>query len=234
MRRILVLLIAALAAVSCIGDDTILCRDTVMGNIKAGVLYTDGGLMYNIVKTNVNIEVKDTVRVLAVCDVMKQTGKSEKEYDVCLVDYTVPLCKDALVASAITDWEKVGSDPAALNTGWFSGGYLNMNVNYTLDTSSKTVHTLNLVFDDVRSNSDTLFFDLRHNAFGECYNEENKDKESISLSSAYACFPIEKYVPAGKKEIIVSVDWTWYVSGAGYFTTKTEKHKTAGKYTVSE
>lgn len=233
MKRILILLVAAVAAVSCIGDDTILCRDTVMGNIKNGDLHTDGGLIYHIVKTNLPVDVADTVRVLAVCDVIKQTGSSDKEYDVCLLDYTIPVCKEALTASEITDWEKVGSDPVGLQSGWFSGGYININLMYSFDSSSKTVHTVDLVYDDVRSGSDTLFFELRHNAFGECYSEDTKDDENIAVNYAYACFPLEKFIPAGKDSVVVSVDWTWYENGGGYLSTDTVKNTTSGKYTVS-
>lgn len=233
MKRFLIILLAALAAVSCIGDDTILCRDTVMGNIKGGVLYTDGGLIYNIVKTNVPVDVADTVRVLVVCDVIKQTGDSEKEYDICLLDYTTPVCKDALTASKVTDWDEVGSDPVGLQSGWFSGGYINMNVIYSFDSSSKTVHTVNLVYDDVRSGSDTLFFELRHNAFGECFCEDTKDDENIAVTTAYASFPLEKFLPSGKDSVVVSVDWTWYENGGGYLSTDTRKNTTTGTYTIS-
>jgi len=234
MKRFFILLAVALAAVSCIGDDTILCRDTVMGNIKAGVLYTDGGLMYNIVETNVNVEVKDTVRILAVCDVIRQTGDSDTEYDVRLVGYTIPLCKEALTASEVSDWDAVGNDPAGLQTGWFSGGYFNMYLQYCFDSSSKTVHTLNLVFDDLRSNDDTLFFELRHNAYGETYSEETKDNENLAINYAYASFPIEKYLPSGKESVVMSLDWRWYKDSVGYLSTEIADHTTRGTYTIAK
>ncbi len=232
MKKILYLAILVLAAASCIKGESFLCQDFTVGYIRDGVLYTDGGLIYHIVKTQVDVEAGPDDRVLVLCDVLKQTGASEKEYDIKLLDYTLPLNKAPLNQSAITAEDKVGSDPVSIDGQytWFSGGYFNVRIVYFYKIGSKTAHGMQLVYDDVNSTSDSLFFTLKHNAFGETLGSEGIESEELDIAGAYATFPIDPLVPAGKKEIGIRIDWDWYKNNGFHYDTATEHHSLKGKY----
>ena len=210
MKRIIILLAVALTAASCIKGEPFLCRSLVMGYFSDGDLHVDGGMTFHIVKTQLDISAKPEDRVIVLCDVMKQTGSSEKEYDVKVLDYDFPLNKAPLVSSAVTDWTEVGDDPVVPSKMWFSGGFFNMQVLYYYKGRSETIHTLNLVKDDAKSNADTLFFSLRHNAAGETLGSEGVDYYDLLQGSVYATFPIADSFPAGRDSVIVKLSGKWY------------------------
>ena len=230
MKKFAILLMVSVLAASCIKSEPFLCRSLVMGYFTGGGdLAVDGGLVFHIVKTQVNIEAKPTDRVIALVDVMKQTGSSEKEYDVKLLDYTLPICKEALVASEVTDWDAVGNDPVAPVERWCSGGHLNMRVLYFYKPSSKTVHTLNLVYDDAASTVDTLFFSLRHNAFGETLGSDDVSEDEVAEDAVYASFPLAKYIPAGKDTVAVKISGTWYEANGGWYSEAAAPYSVVSK-----
>ena len=224
MKKYLIIALAALTAASCIKGEPFLVRDFVSGYIVDGTLNTDSGLKYHIEKTQVNVEAKAEDRVFVLCDVMQQTGSSETEYDVKLLDYVIPLNKTPLTWSAVTDWDAVGSDPVALDKtmSWFSGGFLNSRLVFYYKEGTKTEHVMNLVYDDVNSTSDSLFFQLRHNAKGETWGADGCTIYNCAPGAGYATFPIDALVPAGKEEVGVKVSWTWYkFEGTEDTTTQT-------------
>ena len=230
MKKYLLIAFAALIASSCIKGEPFLVRDFVSGYIISGTLNTDSGLLYHITKSQVDVDAKPEDRVFVLCDVMQQTGSSVTEYDVKLLDYVIPLNKAPLTYSAVTDWSAVGSDPVALDKSmtWFSGGFLNTRLVFYYKDGSTTEHIMNLVYDDVNSTSDSLFFNLRHNAKGETWGAEGFESRA-ALGVGYATFPLDNLVPAGKDEVAVKVSWDWY-KYEGSSDTTTETVSIAGTY----
>ena len=53
---------------------------------------------------------------------------------------------------------------------------------------TKVDHTINLVYDDIRSNADTLYFEMRHNALGECPENPDIPLTSFEFAGTYTSF----------------------------------------------
>lgn len=209
---------------SCIQDDTILYSDLRMVNVEGpSKLITDEGLVYNIVENSVSA-IPDTLkRIMILCDVLNESGTTEDEYDIRLLNFARVLTKDAVLKSA-ADEEALGSDAIVPAQLWTGGKYINAAIQFTTVTGSKTYHTVNLVFDDTRNNPDTLFFSLRHNAHGESFENEEIDPSLLTTSSDYVSFPIADYIPAGKEKMVVKLECDWYKSEFQQYIREKEHH----------
>lgn len=205
------LIIAASAALlaSCLPDYEYLFTDTGMYTFAGpNRLQADSGDIYIITENKTGSEIPDTVkRVMAVCDVLSQVEGKEHEFRVRLNDYSIALCKPAVDKEGM-DEEAIGNDGVNINQAWATGGYLNAYISYAVLPSSKKAHTVNLVYDSARSHSDTLFFELRHNAFGESPENTEHPLNSFVFAGAYTSFPIKDLVGNGKP--ILHIDWDWY------------------------
>lgn len=221
---ILAILASAICISSCIHDNDILSSELCMVNVESpNRLITDTGLTFNVVESSVSA-IPDTVkRVMILCDVLRQTGTSTEEYDVHLLNFAHVLTKQPVLKST-ADEETIGSDGITPAQLWTGGGYLNGAIQFTSVINSKVSHTVNLVFDDTRSNSDTLYFSLHHNAHGESLEHEEIPQSMLTLSSDYVSFPVAGYIPEGKDEIVLHLDWNWYREEFGYLVKEKALH----------
>ena len=221
---ILAILASAICISSCIHDNDILSSELCMVNVESpNRLITDTGLTFNVVETSVSA-IPDTVkRVMILCDVLRQTGTSTDEYDVHLLNFAHVLTKQPVLKST-ADEEVIGSDGITPAQLWTGGGYLNGAIQFTSVINSKVSLTVNLVFDDTRSNSDTLYFSLHHNAHGESLEHEEIPQSMLTLSSDYVSFPVAGYIPEGKDEIVLHLDWNWYREEFGYLVKEKALH----------
>lgn len=230
MKRSSVLAVAvavtALFATSCIDNGDILYSETVIGNLRGGQFLTDAGLTYIFKEQACDGHIDTLSRIIAVCDVLEKT--SETTYNARLRDFAPVAVRSPKLTSQSSD-EELGTDAINLVQGWFSSDYLNVLYNIPMVPSSQTYHTIDLAFDDVRSSTDTLYFELRHNGFGEVYdNPEYTGK--TALASGYISFPISQYVPGGKSEIPVVLTWDWYVQSGESLLTEKEHHRETAVY----
>lgn len=221
---ILAILASAICISSCIQNDDILSTELCMVNIESPTrLITDAGLTFNVVETSVSA-IPDTVkRVMILCDVLRQTGASTDEYDVHLLNFAHVLTKHPVLKST-ADEEVIGSDGITPAQLWTGGEYLNGAIQFTSVINSKVSHTVNLVFDDTRSNSDTLYFSLHHNAHGESLEHEDIPESMLTVASDYVSFPVTEYIPEGKDEIVLHLDWSWYKEEFGYLVKEKALH----------
>lgn len=221
---ILAILASAICISSCIQNDDILSTELCMVNIESPTrLITDAGLAFNVVETSVSA-IPDTVkRVMILCDVLRQSGASTDEYDVHLLNFAHVLTKHPVLKST-ADEEVIGSDGITLAQLWTGGEYLNGTIQFTSVINSKVSHTVNLVFDDTRSNADTLYFSLHHNAHGESLEHEDIPESMLTVSSDYVSFPVTEYIPEGKDEIVLHLDWSWYKEEFGYLVKEKALH----------
>ena len=131
--------------------------------------------------------------------------KGDDVLEVKLSSMQQALSKKVLKLSEAGE-EEVGSDPIRIENIWLSGTYINMLNGHMAPQKAGVAHKVNLLFDDIRSNSDTLFFSLRHNAEGE------KGEE---YSSYYTSFPFGEFIPSGKSEFVVVLGWRWFSGESG-------------------
>ena len=230
MKRILPLLLALTALLSCVKEGYPLLSNTSdIGSLKGRVVTTDGGLELTVTEQNVDLPEGDQDRIFVRFDVLRKTG--DRSCDIRLNGWTVPLNKAGLRKSDITDPAQVGDDPIYMESGWFSGGYLNMELVLPILRGSETKHLLNLVFDDANS-ADTLRFRIHHNGFGEVFLPPLPEAEAAKydFGQAMFCVQMNGFLPADKDEMPVKITWPWYETDSQGYTGAMKDISRKGTY----
>lgn len=211
IKRILPALLAFAAVfTSCIKEESILYTGTEMCKVLDRThLYSDNGMIMNIVENFTDEIPEGTERVMINCDVLSESGTAQDEYDIRLIAFS-PVNIIEPVASSTADQDSLGNDCIGIDAAWLGGGFINAYGVITMLVNSATEHTVNLEFDDIRSNSDTLYFQFRHNAFGESLDNRDLSEANITVSGQYYSFPIDNLVPAGKNSIVVHLESEWF------------------------
>jgi len=217
-------LFIAVLLCSCQKDNVLYYSDNAIGNVVGGLFVTDDGLKYNVVEQECDGSLYSAQRAVVISDVLKKN--SDNSYDIRLKQYYTVLVKDALVDSKVTDKEDLGHNAIGIARGWASGGYLNLLVEFTYMTNSSTKHNVNLVYDDIKSNSDTLKFTLMHNGYGETYEDEGA--KDLGVCDTYISFPVEDLIPSGKDQVVVKIDWKWHVTSNGTLYPEIASNTTTG------
>lgn len=188
---------------SCMDNSTptsILFQDVTMGFVMQDLsFHADNGNIYHFGKTDID-HYEAGNRLMINCYANSAVAGSTNEYNATLLSLVLPMCRDGLVKSQITDWEKIGDDPVDVVDGWISGGYLNAKLALKYWDPSHHTHSMDLVFDDTVDNSECLHFEMRHNADGDTPEDE---------ANVYATFKIQDFLPSGKKEMDVELKWNW-------------------------
>lgn len=195
--------IALLSLASCSKDDTLYSGNVTMGNIDGETIVSDQGNTFDIAESMFEVTLSDYKygRVMLACDILKETA--DKRYDIRLLAISQVLTKEAVKASTITpESELAVEDAIVIRDMWYSGGYLNMLIEFAYKQGSETSHFINLVYDDVtaaETDSDlkSYTFTLRHNAYGET----PKIGETYLNSTGYVSFPIASIIKEDKAEL---------------------------------
>lgn len=172
----------------------------VVGTSESYNILTDEGLTLYIVDNDfIDAEVEDGQRVMANYTVLDRV---EKGYNVQLNFLYNILTKDPVFLSEMTSEEQnqLGNDPLNVLSMSFGGKYLNVNMEL-MRKDPELAHFLNLVVDEQRSDNQTVYLTLRHNAYG--------DATSIPVSQRVS-FDLSKLLPEGQQQINVYVEWTNY------------------------
>lgn len=194
---------------SCRKDNTIMYGNTTMGDMVDGRFISDNGHLFRIVEQNCSGNMEGMKRVYTIGDILRKTiGGQENEYDVRLDYIYEPVCKEILNSSDIHDYTELGDDPVRLESCWFSGGYINLIISIEYDGTSGKAHLVNLVKDDEKSTSGTLYFQLRHNACGETAADGGHG--SISITNDLMTFPFARLVTDTSSETEVVIYWKWF------------------------
>ena len=204
-------------ATGCLFDNTLLYSDSGMCNVQSPTsVISDGGIVYNITENVSGATLTPGERLFIECDVLQRNEENEDEYDIRLNTCTKVTVKTPIDASS-ADWDEVGDDALNVYQGWIGNGYINTLLQFTSVTSSDTEHSFDLVFDDAQSNADTLYFDLKHNGYGECFDNEDVDTSKLGLEGKYVSFKISDYADKVNSTFIIRVRWEWYaVEGNAY------------------
>lgn len=225
MRNLVkIIAVVLLAAVSCKKDDSIIYGYQGFGTVSGADIILDDGITAIVRNIQCDGSYVECDRILIYCDLLKKEAPST--YAINLRDWKKVLKKPCLVASEVTDWEAVGDDPVNINHGWTGSEFLNLDMYFSFKYDSQTSHFINLVYDDVASDTDTLRFTLRHNGYGESFPDIPESE--ASLGRAYASFPVTEYSPDGQDEIAVKITWKWHKYEDGQLFPETEIHHTIG------
>ena len=226
------LILAAFAVVmaSCLPEMDYLYTDTSMCTyVSVNKLKTDSGDIYHIVTNSSGANIPDTLkRVMVRADVLNRVEGTSNEYNVRLMEFAGAMVQAPLLKSTL-DEEAVGSDGVSISTGWISGGYINLYAYIAMLRPTAVNHKVSLVFDDIRSNSDTLYFELRHNAYDECPENPSIPLASFEFAGSYMCFPLDGILESGKTPVC-HLEWDWY-DGEEYNYSRT-KSRRSGDLTI--
>lgn len=194
-----------------------------MGVADGGNIITDKGNVLIPDKSSVGHDLTDGERVFVSCNVLER--EDENTYRVRINKYYNLLTKDILRDSEIQG-EELGDDPIQVKDAWFGGGYLNVRLGLEYNPSSNTSHLINVIYDDVKSSSDTIFLTLRHNAFA--------DTVHTRMGSATASFNMEDIMAGKDSKVYVLLRWQWYThhgdvstwEDGGYYTSSDSEEET--------
>lgn len=206
MRKILYAVIAVCALASCKKDDTLRYNNMTMGNIDEQTIISDQGNTFNIVESLLNVDLAKfpNERVLLTCDVLKET--SDNTYDIRLTSITNVLTKNVKTLADSTPEENLEiDDPLILRDIWYSGGYLNLYIEFFHKAGSMNPHFINLLHET--SEDGKHIFTLRHNASGELPYEKLAD-ETFYLTGGYVSFPISRVIEGNSADIVLN--WKSY------------------------
>lgn len=219
-----ILAVVLLAATSCSKDDSIIYGYEGFGTVSGTNIILDDGITAIVRNIQCDDSYVECDRILVFCDLLMKEGPDT--YGINLRDWKKVLKKPCLVASEVTDWEAVGDDPVNLVQGWTGSEFLNMELNFSFKADSETSHFINLVYDDVASDADTLRFTIRHNGYGESYPDI--PEEEAVLGRAYTSFPVTSLIPEGQDKIAVKISWKWHKYKDGQVLPDTEIRSTIG------
>ena len=223
--KVISALFVAMSLISCLPDREYLYTDTGMcTRIGFDRLQTDAGAIYNITENNSGANIPDSVkRVMISCDVTSEVPGKTNEYNIRLIDFRSALCEEPVIAS-FTPVDTLGTDGIRVAQAWVSGGYLNSFLYVTMKRNSDTAHSINVLFDDIKSNSDTLYLTMRHNAYGESPENPEQDLNYLVLAGVYASFPLNGVMPVGGSSPIVHLEWDWYIEDGASITREKAPH----------
>ena len=223
------LIVAALAVSSCLdGTKDALYSETTIGNVVLGRFVDDYGGIYHFTEQTCTGTIDSLNRVIVACDVLSKI--SETEVNARLTSFAPVALLTPKSKSLVPD-EILGTDPIHLSQGWFSGDYLNIQYLMSIVPTSATAHTIDLAFDDEKSTKDHLYFELRHNGFGEVFG--NPEYYSTSaMASGYVSFPIRQLLPSDRKDVEVTVSWNWYKSNGDSYSTDIEEYSATSVYSI--
>ena len=204
MKKIFYSLLIIAAFASCKKDDTLRYNNITMGNIDGETIISDQGNTFNIVESLYKVELDKYKRVLLSCDVLSETG--ENTYDVKLNDIIPVLEKEVKTMDDSTEEEDLNvNDPLIIKDVWYSGGYLNLIIEFFYKAGSENPHFINLLHEI--SGDGKHIFTLRHNALGELPYEKLAD-ETYYLHGGYVSFPISRVIEGDSADIVLN--WKSY------------------------
>ena len=125
-----------------------------------------------------------------------------------------PVTRRAVLAKSTADPTVYGTDAACFYQDW--GSYpakhlLDVACLVTSLKNSETPHTVDLVWDDTRSNADTLFLELHHQGQGESFENTDYDTKDFQVDTHYLRFDLSRAIPSDADEsIIISLEWDWF------------------------
>ena len=219
MRKIFYSLLILTAFAACKKDETLRYNNVTMGNINDEAIISDQGNTFVITESLFSVDLSEftSERVLLSCDVLRQTA--DRAYDIRLTGIASVLTKDIKTLEQSTPEEDLTvNDPVIIRDIWYSGGYLNIQLDFAQKKGSTTPHYINLVHDTAATEEGAYTLMLRHFAQGEVPSEEDRE---YHIGSGYVSFPIAKFIKEDAAKIIFKWNSHQFV-GSGYSLTKTE------------
>ena len=219
MKRIVfnlfLVLFSFLVFLSCLNDrEDIKVSYGVIQNVNSTKDYeilTDKGNTLIVTKSHSAQNIENDKRVLVNYEVLSDKEKNRKIYEVSVNGFYNLLSKPVVYESFILQDEEarrdsIGDDPFNQIDAGFGGDFININFEVLHLQYSDVKHMINLVYDDMRADADTIFLTLYHNAYDEVPGKGLYLQKGFGRSS----FKISDLLPAGVTSKAVQITWTEY------------------------
>ena len=123
--------------------------------------------------------------------------------------HSVPIISESFIEKSEAHRnDSIGRDLIRVYDAEFKGNYLNVKVEY-LYYDPNTQHRINLVWDDTRTDTDSVFLTLRHNAMGDKGSGQNPRSQTGLCS-----FKLSGLIPEGEESIDVKLLWNMTRKGS--------------------
>ena len=174
--------------------------------------------------------------IFFLCDL---TGFTETgAYQATLKMYE-PVARKGVVKKSTSDPATYGTDAVALYQDWGSNPkerWIDVACLTTSLKDSQTPHTVNLVLDDVRSNTDTVYLELHHQGSGESFENETWPTTDFQIDTHYLRFDLSGAIPPEAREsIVLQIEWDWFEAANGLLLRdKPEHRKISGTFYLTD
>lgn len=199
----------------------------------------DDGVLLRVLEYNGSKEIERGERVYFKYNILPGNGDyvssystpEQPVYDIRVLVFNdihaVPIVrKSFLLEDDPHRSDSIGHDLIRVVTAAFSGNYINIGFEYFRYENGQP-HMINLVWDDTRPATDSVYLELRHNAMGEV---EGNGRYVVS-DTGLASFRIADLVPEGEESIDIKLKSNMdRKDGVGEYI-ETEKYHT-GTYTT--
>jgi hypothetical protein len=209
-------LLSAFLFFSCIDDGTeIYVSYGVIRNVTSDNNYeilTDKGNTLAVTKSYTSQSIENDKRVLVNFEVLSDKDKNKNLYEVQVNGFYNLLSKPLVNESFILQDEaarrdSIGNDPFIQINARFGGDYVNIDFEIFHSQNVEKKHMINLIYDDTRTDADTVYLTLRHNAYGEVIGTGG----SYLYEGWGRCsFKISDLLPEGVTSRPVKLMWTQY------------------------
>ena len=208
-------LLSLVAFFSCLDDnEDIYVSYGVIRNVNSSNNYeilTDKGNTLQVTKSHTIHSIENDKRVLVNFEIVSEKESSKKIFEVNVNGFYNLLSKPVVYESFILQNEDVrrdsiGNDPFSQIDFGFGGNYINIDFKVLHSSYSDVKHMINLVYDDTRTNADTLHLTLYHNAYGEVPGKGLSLVSGVGRSS----FKISDLLPPGVTSKRVTITWSEY------------------------
>lgn len=213
MRNFCTIVTAALIALctaSCIniGNTAIVYGYNTYATVEKDLTLTDdeGNILHPSEESQ--LDGKEGKRLYIVCNVMDKVEGTDNEYNI-EIQYGYEVTSKEPVMSGSADEETLGNDPVLVSGFAASAGYINMEARLEYVKDSGVKHSLDLVVDETKTDADTLWLEIRHDANGESVLSDPPAK-SPTTGLALASFPIHKIVKEGQ---VIAIRYNWFKVG---------------------
>jgi len=161
---------------SCLDEtDDIYVSYGVLQNVNNSNDYeilTDKGNTLVVTKSFTGQKIENDKRVLVNFEILSDKDKNKNVFEIKVNGFYSLLSKPMVSESHILQNEgvrrdSIGNDPFVDIAARFSGDFLNIDFELFYEQGSNKKHMINLVYDDTRESTDTLYLRLYHNAYGE-------------------------------------------------------------------
>ena len=215
MKRIFILLLPILMIVSCnLEQDTFKYQNfQSIGNVDVTgqIILPETGATFLIMDDKTDGKWRYEQYVYFLCDVdgINATGA----YLTTLKEYK-PVQRKAALKKSTTDPAFYGNNAVALYQDWGSSikeRWICVSCLATSLKNSQTAHSINLVYDNLRTNADTLYLELHHQGSGESYENDAYATSDFQIDTHFLRFDLADAIPSEAGEsIVLHIEWDWF------------------------